>query len=133
MTPYSSGAGARLTGSIPRAEKPAVPRPTRLVLNEPDSTWRNRAACRDEDPSLFFPIGTVGPALLQIEDAKAVCARCPAREACLDWAMTVGEDHGVWGGLAEEERRALKRRIARTRSYDSQARTGRPKQPAGKA
>ena len=39
--------------------------------------WRHRAACRDEDPELFFPIGNTGPALLQIEEAKAVCRRCP--------------------------------------------------------
>ena len=35
--------------------------------------WRHRAACRDEDPELFFPIGNTGPALLQIEEARAVC------------------------------------------------------------
>ena len=39
--------------------------------------WRHRALCRDEDPELFFPIGTTGPALVQIEQAKAVCQRCP--------------------------------------------------------
>ena len=39
--------------------------------------WRHRAICRDEDPELFFPIGNTGPALLQIEQAKAVCRRCP--------------------------------------------------------
>ena len=38
--------------------------------------WRHTAACRDEDPELFFPIGNTGPALLQIEEAKAVCRRC---------------------------------------------------------
>ena len=38
--------------------------------------WRHRAACRDEDPELFFPIGNTGPALLQIEEARAVCRRC---------------------------------------------------------
>ncbi|MDR1999539.1 MAG: WhiB family transcriptional regulator, partial [Frankiaceae bacterium] len=38
--------------------------------------WRHRAVCRDEDPELFFPIGNTGPALVQIEQAKAVCRRC---------------------------------------------------------
>ena len=38
--------------------------------------WRDRAACLDEDPELFFPIGNTGPAILQIEEAKAVCRRC---------------------------------------------------------
>ena len=38
--------------------------------------WRHKAACLDEDPELFFPIGNTGPALLQIEEAKQVCRRC---------------------------------------------------------
>jgi WhiB family transcriptional regulator, redox-sensing transcriptional regulator len=77
--------------------------------------WRHRALCRDEDPELFFPIGTTGPALVQIEQAKAVCRRCPVTQSCLDWALRAGQDSGVWGGLSEDERRALKRRQARTR------------------
>jgi WhiB family redox-sensing transcriptional regulator len=77
--------------------------------------WRHRALCRDEDPELFFPIGTTGPALVQIEQAKAVCRRCPAVQACLEWALSSGQDSGVWGGLSEDERRALKRRQSRTR------------------
>ena len=44
--------------------------------------WRHRAACRDEDPELFFPIGNTGPALLQIEEAKAVCMRCDVSLVC---------------------------------------------------
>ena len=47
--------------------------------------WRHRAICRDEDPELFFPIGNTGPALLQIEQAKAVCRRCPVTQECLAW------------------------------------------------
>ena len=78
--------------------------------------WRHKAACLDEDPELFFPIGNTGPALLQIEEAKQVCRRCDVRDACLQWALEAGQDHGVWGGLSEDERRALKRRAARAGS-----------------
>src|SRR5689334_9133636 len=77
--------------------------------------WRHRAACLDEDPELFFPIGNTGPALLQIEEAKAVCRRCEVMDTCLRWALETGQDAGVWGGLSEDERRALKRRNARAR------------------
>ena len=78
--------------------------------------WRHRAICRDEDPELFFPIGNTGPALLQIEHAKGVCRRCPVMQDCLAWALESGQDAGVWGGLSEDERRALKRRNARARA-----------------
>ncbi|MFF9025678.1 WhiB family transcriptional regulator [Streptomyces eurythermus] len=78
--------------------------------------WRHHAACRDEDPDLFFPLGTSGPALLQIEEAKAVCRRrCPVIEQCLQWALESGTDEGVWGGLSEDERRSMRRRAARRR------------------
>lgn len=72
--------------------------------------WRSRAACRDQDPELFFPIGTTGPASTQVDQAKAVCRRCEARKDCLAWAMRSGQDSGVWGGLSDVERRAFKRR-----------------------
>ena len=78
-------------------------------------TWRDHAACLEEDPELFFPIGNTGPAILQIEEAKAVCRRCEVAEACLKWAVESGQDAGVWGALSEEERRSLKRRNARAR------------------
>ncbi|MGY3684394.1 hypothetical protein ACVWXU_008017 [Streptomyces sp. TE33382] len=50
---------------------------------------------------------------MQTADAKAVCANCPVREPCLRWALENGQDSGVWGGLGEDERRALKRRARR--------------------
>ena len=78
-------------------------------------TWRNHSACLDEEPELFFPIGNNGMAQVQIQEAKAVCRRCEVVETCLAWALASGQDAGVWGGLSEDERRALKRRTARAR------------------
>ncbi|GGS60203.1 MULTISPECIES: WhiB family transcriptional regulator [Streptomyces] len=76
--------------------------------------WRDHAACRHEDPDLFFPIGTTGPAQVQSEQAKAVCRGCPVREQCLEWALDTNQSIGIWGGTTELERRALRRR-ARSR------------------
>jgi WhiB family transcriptional regulator, redox-sensing transcriptional regulator len=78
-------------------------------------SWYHYAACQSEDPELFFPIGTTGPALLQLMEAKRVCARCPVQSECLRWAIVTGMEHGVWGGMSEDERRALRRRTARHR------------------
>ena len=77
--------------------------------------WRHRAACLNEDPELFFPIGSSGPAMAQVERAKAVCARCNVQEICLSWAIEHNQDAGVWGGMSEDERRTYKRRTARAR------------------
>jgi WhiB family transcriptional regulator, redox-sensing transcriptional regulator len=61
------------------------------------------------DADLFFPVGTIGPALPQIDEAKRICRACPAQAACLAWAIDHGVTSGVWGGTTEEERRALRR------------------------
>lgn len=75
--------------------------------------WRDQAACRAEDPALFFPRGEGGTSLLTIEQAKAVCRRCPSVELCLQWALETREEYGVWGGLSEADRRAILRRRGR--------------------
>ncbi|MEU2415136.1 WhiB family transcriptional regulator [Streptomyces sp. NPDC013099] len=80
-----------------------------------NTNWRAHAACRDEDPDLFFPIGTTGLAIVQAEEAKAVCRRCPVMERCLQWALESGQDHGVWGGTDETDRRRIHRRATRLR------------------
>ncbi|SFA94662.1 transcription factor WhiB [Amycolatopsis marina] len=72
--------------------------------------WQSRAACRDEDPELFFPVSDMGPGARQAEQARAVCARCPVRAECLGYALDNGLDHGVFGGTTERERRELFRR-----------------------
>jgi WhiB family redox-sensing transcriptional regulator len=83
--------------------------------------WRTRAACRGEDPDLFFPIGVTGPAIPQIAAAKAVCAGCPVREACGAFALTTNQEYGIWGGLDEEERREQRRRWRRGGDHETPA------------
>lgn len=83
------------------------------------SDWRHEAACLDEDPELFWPIGTSGPAVQQAEEAKAVCRRCEVQETCLRWALNKHQDFGIWGGLDEEERVVLRRREQRMRRGES--------------
>jgi WhiB family redox-sensing transcriptional regulator len=79
--------------------------------------WRNRAACLEENPELFFPIGNSGPAQAQIAEAKAVCARCPVLAECRAWALDNPKlaEFGVFGGMSEDERRAAVRRARRSR------------------
>jgi WhiB family redox-sensing transcriptional regulator len=78
-----------------------------------ERAWRRSAACRDVDPSVFFPVGLTGPAIQQIADAKAICANCPVRLVCLQYALAHHQDDGVWGGYDEGERRELRRRWRR--------------------
>ena len=60
--------------------------------------WRELSACRDSDPDLFFPIGSTGAAVDQIEKATAICGACSVREACLQYAFETNQEAGVWGG-----------------------------------
>ena len=70
-----------------------------------DMTWRAAAACNNLDTELFFPDSDAdaGPAL-------EVCAVCPVRQECLEFALATRQNDGVWGGLTETERRRLRRR-----------------------
>lgn len=89
-----------------------------LTLAAENDTWRVDAACAGTSPVLFFPVGTTGAAIDQIESAKVVCRTCPVQGPCLEYALLTNQDSGVWGGLAEEERRILRkqRRAAQRRS-----------------
>lgn len=84
-----------------------------------NAAWRSDAACRDTDPDLFFPVGTTGPAITQIDAAKEVCAACEARVECLEFAIATNQDSGVWGGTSEEERRKIRRANAARRRQAS--------------
>jgi WhiB family transcriptional regulator, redox-sensing transcriptional regulator len=83
-----------------------------LSLSIERDDWRDLASCRDTDPDLFFPVGTTGPAIEQIENAKAVCRQCEVQTECLEYALASNQDSGIWGGTSEEERRAIRRQWA---------------------
>jgi len=70
-----------------------------------DTLWMAEGNCRDKSPSLFFPSDGVG-----VEVARRVCADCPSKTPCLEYALANGIDHGVWGGASERERRRIARR-----------------------
>ena len=77
--------------------------------------WQQHAACRGQDTTYFF-----APNYFEKKrqkdgreaKAKALCAQCPVRDVCLEYALKINEEHGVWGGLNEQERRQLVRRRA---------------------
>lgn len=65
-------------------------------------TWRQHGACRGTDPDIFYPVSDE-----EAEPAKVICATCPVREPCLEYALATRERDGVWGGATERERRRL--------------------------
>ena len=74
-----------------------------------EHAWMLDGLCRDRDPSFFFPSDGVG-----VDQARRVCATCPVKEPCLEYALRYRIEHGVWGGASERERRRIlrSRRIA---------------------
>lgn len=78
-----------------------------------DRPWLKHAACRGLETALWHPERGDSPD--GTEKAKAICATCPVKKECLDWAVTHYERHGIWGGLNEKERRKLRqsRRVGR--------------------
>lgn len=72
-----------------------------------DLTWMRFGLCRGVDPDVFFPTDIHG-----VIEARRICDQCPARAACLDYAVENRLEHGIWGGTSERERKKI---IARRR------------------
>lgn len=68
---------------------------------EPDNPWAG-ALCAQTDPEAFFPEKGETPTT-----AKQICTTCPLQRQCLQYALTTGQDYGIWGGTTRNERRAL--------------------------
>lgn len=82
--------------------------------------WHDSAACRGHPIGLFFIED--GERRIPFHErrqlerpARAICSACPVRSDCLEWAMTVGEKHGIWGGLNPAERKRLADSLAGAR------------------
>jgi WhiB family redox-sensing transcriptional regulator len=94
-----------------------------MTVIDNHAEWWSDAACSTADPDLFFPISSSGPARRQVAQAKAICTRCHAQQACLGYALDAGPVQGIWGGTTEAERRLLwqRERKARARPAQEQA------------
>lgn len=78
------------------------------LIVRPD--WFDDAACRDTDPEVFFP--TRGE-MVDVAAAKAICRECRVRAQCLEMALVDNEKFGIWGGMSERQRRAIRRQRRR--------------------
>lgn len=78
--------------------------------------WRDEAACAGKH-HLFFGPEAEKPAAMRLREmaAKRICASCPVKDPCLEYAELLPADlryAGVYGGLGEEDRESLRRRRA---------------------
>lgn len=75
-----------------------------LDLHAERYAWRAYAACTAHPEVDFFPERGHST-----REAKAICATCPVKDACLEVALANGEKFGIWGGMSERERRRIRR------------------------
>ncbi len=70
-----------------------------------ENDWMAEGNCRHHPSSVFFPSDGTG-----VEVARRICATCPVKAPCLEYALCNHIAHGVWGGASERERRRIARR-----------------------
>jgi WhiB family transcriptional regulator, redox-sensing transcriptional regulator len=71
--------------------------------------WQVGGLCRKMDPEFFFPEGKGSSNQARI--AKKICLECPIMRECRNWALSRGEEFGVWGGLSDSDRRAIRKKL----------------------
>jgi WhiB family redox-sensing transcriptional regulator len=75
------------------------------MFDDNETAWMADGNCRHHPPTTFFPSDGVG-----VDRARKICATCPVKAQCLDYALENRIDHGVWGGTSERERRRILKR-----------------------
>lgn len=75
--------------------------------------WQYQGACNGVDTDEFFLEENMRGKTKRTRElnAIAICNTCPVKQACLDHALKVPEVYGVWGGMNEESRHALAKRL----------------------
>ena len=76
-----------------------------------ETDWMTKGNCRQEPSSTFFPHDSIG-----VEVAQRICAGCPVKGPCLEYALLNHIFHGIWGGASERERRRIARRRRKERA-----------------
>jgi len=92
---------ARIAGALPLVRTGSV---SLNDLAEIDLEWRVDGKCNGVDPDLFFPKRGESTS-----EAKKVCASCPVKSECLEFALATSEKYGIWGGKSERERRQIRK------------------------
>jgi WhiB family transcriptional regulator, redox-sensing transcriptional regulator len=77
--------------------------------------WKMLGHCVGKDPAIFFPV--VDYNRFEVKVAKDICAVCPVRAQCMDYALRNNEV-GIWGGTTERERKKIKNRYVRRKALD---------------
>ena len=106
----------RLIANVEKAQKPIwSPAALRRLAKVLDISqeWRKKARCQGLEGDRFFP-GQYENAVAK--QAKQICQECTVRKDCLEYALKVGEKHGIWGGLSERERRPLHKAMEQRKS-----------------
>ena len=75
-----------------------------------DTGWQADAACagiHSTDPKNdpFFPHATTSSNEAEYVFAKMICAGCPVRNECAEFAIATHQTDGLWGGLSPRQRR----------------------------
>lgn len=75
----------------------------------PAGHWHDHAACKSVDPEIFWPPSNTPPVLARhLETAGPICAGCPVRSECLDYALATGQPDGIWAGTTPQQRRTMR-------------------------
>lgn len=70
--------------------------------------WRDRGLCRAHpDPDLWYATAAESHGA-RVDQAVAICVRCPVLNLCAQWALETAEPWGVWGGLTAGQRARMR-------------------------